>query len=429
MTQPTTPPLSPVPLNPFRPGAGVQPLYLAGRTKEHEEFARLLDQAPVTQNMILTGLRGVGKTVLLEGLKPIAQARHWLWATNEISESASLNEGRLAQRLVIDLSTLLGPIIVQRQEVLPFGFNSKAQIKTTPLRFQDLWTVYEETPGFPTDKLKAVLTLTARLLEQTPIKGIVFAYDEAQNLSNHAEKDEFPLAMILDVFSYMQRQNLKTPFLLVLTGLPTLIPKLNETRTYTERMFHTLMLERLSDADARDAIVKPMEISKSSLQFSEHVITEAIKASGGYPFFIQYICKEIFDAWIGKIQVGEAPSVPKAEIIAKLDQDFFAPRWSRATDRQQAFMQVIATLESAESEFSVPEIVKASKEILRNGFSPSHAVQILGTLTERGFAYRNRRGAYCFAVPLLAQFIRRQNWNPEAIKFPPSSASAPEPPV
>lgn len=419
----------PIPLNPFRPGAGVQPLYLAGRTKEHEEFARLLDQVPVIQNLIITGLRGVGKTVLLQDLKPLAQVRQWLWASNEISESASLSEGRIAQRLVIDLSTLLGPIIVQRQEVLPFGFNSKAQIKNTPLTYHDLWKVYEETPGFPSDKLKAVLTLTAKLLEATTIKGIVFAYDEAQNLSDHAEKEEYPLALLLDVFSYMQRQNFKTAFLLVLTGLPTLIPKLNEARTYTERMFHTLMLERLPDTDAREAIVKPIEISKSSLQFSEQVITEAIRSSGGYPFFIQYICKEVFDAWIGKIQVGQAPSVPKAEIIAKLDQDFFAPRWSRATDRQQAFMQVIATLESGEGEFTVPEIVKASKEILHNGFSPSHAVQILGNLTEKGFVYRNRRGAYCFAVPLLAQFIRRQNWDPEAIKLPLSSASGPELPL
>lgn len=416
-----------IPLNPFRPGAGVKPLYLAGRTKEHEEFVRLLDQVPVTQNVIITGLRGVGKTVLLEDLKPLAQARQWLWATNEISEASSLSEARLAQRLVIDLSTLLGPIVMKRQEVLPFGFNTKSQTKSTPLSYRDLWQIFEDTPGFPSDRLKAVLTTTARLLEQTNMKGIVFAYDEAQNLSDHAEKDEYPLALLLDVFSYLQRQNFKTSFLLVLTGLPTLIPKLNEARTYTERMFHTLMLERLSEGEARDAIVKPIEISKSSLFFSENVISEAITSSGGYPFFIQYICKEIFDAWIGKMQVGEAPSVPKAEIIAKLDQDFFAPRWSRATDRQQAFMQVIATLESGEGEFTVPEIVTASKEILKNSFSPSHAVQILGNLTERGFVYRNRRGAYCFAVPLLAQFIRRQSWDPDAIKLQPSSSSGPQP--
>lgn len=100
---------------------------------------------------------------------------------------------------------------------------------------------------------------------------------------------------------------------------------------------------------------------------------------------------------------------------------------AREAPASHAHRQVIATLESGEGEFTVPEIVSASKEILRNSFSPSHAVQILGNLTERGFVYRNRRGAYCFAVPLLAQFIRRQNWDPEAIKLPLSSANGPGP--
>ncbi len=106
-------------------------------------------------------------------------------------------------------------------------------------------------------------------------------------------------------------------------------------------------------------------------------------------------------------------------LLEKLDLDFFAPRWSRATDRQQQFMQVIATLDNSEDEFSVPEIVKASRELLKNaGFTPSHAVQILQALSERGLIYRNRRGSYCFAVPLLASFIRRQPWDPAASRAP-----------
>jgi hypothetical protein len=108
--------------------------------------------------------------------------------------------------------------------------------------------------------------------------------------------------------------------------------------------------------------------------------------------------------------------VPMGSILPKSDLDFFAPRWAWATDRQQQFMQVIATLENGEEEFSVPEIVKASKALLRSGFTPSHAVQILRALAERGLIYRNRRGAYCFAVPLLARFIGRQSWDPIALK-------------
>ena len=99
------------------------------------------------------------------------------------------------------------------------------------------------------------------------------------------------------------------------------------------------------------------------------------------------------------------------------EQDVFRqPRWSRATDRQQQFMKVIATLSTSDEEFSVPEIVKASKELLKSGFNPSHGIQILQALAERGLIYRNRRGLYCFAVPLLARFIRRQQWDKDSLK-------------
>src|SRR4051812_33966074 len=98
-------PTQEIPNNPFRPGAGQRPVYLAGRTKEQDQFKRMLEQSPVMQNTILTGLRG--KTVLLEVLKPLGQAHHWIWTGNDLSESASLTEERVAQRLVVDLSTLL----------------------------------------------------------------------------------------------------------------------------------------------------------------------------------------------------------------------------------------------------------------------------------------------------------------------------------
>jgi uncharacterized Fe-S cluster-containing protein len=103
-------------------------------------------------------------------------------------------------------------------------------------------------------------------------------------------------------------------------------------------------------------------------------------------------------------------------ILAKLDQDFFSPRWARATDRQQDFMKVIATLQNSDDEFSVQDIVGASRQILNKGFNPSHATQILQALGEKGLIYRNRRGGYCFAVPLLAQFIKRQAWDPASLR-------------
>lgn len=414
-----------LPQNPFRPGAGQTPIYLAGRESEQQQFRRLLTQNPVLENAILTGLRGVGKTVLLETFKPIAQSNGWLWAGNDLSEAASLSEERLVQRIIVDLSTLLAPILVHRQQALPLGFARESETRKRPLQFDDLWDLYRGTAGLSEDKLKQVLVQVANLLAGTQVKGIVFAYDEAQNLADHAVQKEYPLSILLDVFSWLQRQSLPCRFLLVLTGLPTLFPKLNEARTYTERMFHVMHLEKLDKAAAHEAIVKPIEITQSTLTFSEGVIATIIRESGGYPYFIQFMCREVFDAWITRISSGEAPSVPLKEIVAKLDQDFFSSRWARATDRQQEFMKVIATLPASSDEFSVQEIVNASRDLLRKGFSPSHANQMLLALTEKGLIYRNRRGGYCFAVPLLAGFINRQAWNPDSLRDRPSPSNTP----
>ncbi|MFN2473607.1 MAG: hypothetical protein ABR588_06770 [Sphingomicrobium sp.] len=406
----------PVPLNPFRPGAGQQPVYLSGRTKEQDTFRQMLKQNPVAQNAIVTGLRGVGKTVLLETLKPIAQNEGWLWTGNDLSESTSLSEDRVARRLVVDLATLLGSLIAVSSVTPGFGFGAGDYFENRPLSFDDLWSVYDRTPGLTIDKIKSVFATVADLIKSVTIKGIVFAYDEAQNLADHALTKEYPLSLVLDLFSSLQRSGYEKQFMLVLTGLPTLFPKLNESRTYTERMFHVMHLDRLNDDDAREAVVEPLRITNSSLGFATQTVDIIVKMSGGYPYFIQFMGKEVFDAWIGKITQGEAPSAPMEEILEKLDQDFFAPRWVRATDRQQQFMKVISTLTNSEEEFSVPDISKASRDVLRSGFTPSHAVQILTALAERGLIYKNRRGAYCFAVPLLSRFIERQMLDPSVMK-------------
>lgn len=405
-----------VPQNPFRPGNGQKPVYLAGRDREQQQFEAMVRDTTVAQNLIVTGLRGVGKTVLLEELKPIAQRGGWLWTGNDLSESASLTEDRIARRIVVDLSTLVGPLFVRRNTVQKAGFTATGEVTETKVGFDDFWNLYERTPGLVDDKLKAVLAEARTLLEHTDIRGVIFAYDEAQNLSDHAVTKEYPLSILLDVFAYFQRHRSKCNFMLVLTGLPTLYPKLNEARTYSERMFHTMYLNRLADDDARAAIVKPIELTKSPLRFSNDTIERILKNSNGYPYFIQFICKEVFDAWIAKMSYGEVPSVNMQSIVAKLDQDFFAPRWSRATDRQQDFMKVVAELENSDEEFSVQEIVARSRSLLNKGFTPSHATQILQALAEEGLMYKSRRGGYCFAVPLLSHFIQRQVWNPDAAK-------------
>ena len=392
--------------NPFRPGAGHMPPYLAGRTEEKQEFARLLRQDTIIENLVLTGLRGSGKTVLLETFKPQAQQKGWLWVGTDLSESASLNEDNISTRLLTDLAVITSSIVIGSTEIQSFGFTGGVSLSEKTLNFLTLAEIYKQTPGLSSDKLKNVLEVVWSSISNLKSKGIVFAYDEAQNLTDHTEKDQFPLSMLLDVFQSIQRKGI--PFFLLLTGLPPLFPKLVDARTYAERMFHVVFLDKLKEDDCRDAILKPIEDENCPVKFTQESVDLITNISGGYPYFIQFICREVFDVFIQNVNDGENPSAPIKDIIYKLDTDFFAGRWARATDRQRELMSLIAQLDHCDAEYTVQEIVEVSKQSEGKPFSNSHVNQMLSTLTNNGLVYKNRHGKYSFAVPLLGQFIQRQ---------------------
>lgn len=399
---------SQLPANPFRPGAGHMPPYLAGREDEKREFARILAQSTILENLVLTGLRGVGKTVLLETFKPMAQAEGWLWVGTDLSETASLTEENIATRLLTDLSVVTSPIVIGTSKQKGVGFTGGTEEQPINLNFQYLAHVYANTPGLPGDKLKAVLEFVYSHMQKLKgFKGIIFAYDEAQNLADHAGKDQFPLSLLLDTFQSIQRKNI--PFMLALTGLPTLFPKLVEARTFSERMFRVVFLDKLSDEAVKQAIRVPLQGHEMPL--SEASIKQIVSLSGGYPYFIQFICREVYDVFIQKIKIGGKPSVPTDEIVRKLDSDFFAGRWARATDRQRELLAVVARLDDANCEFTVQEVVLLSKDLSTKAFSSSHVNQIFAKLCDTGLIYKNRHGKYSFAVPLLGQFILRQPVN------------------
>lgn len=393
--------------NPFRPGAGHPPPYLAGREDEKQAFAKMLRQRPVLSNLVLTGLRGVGKTVLLETFKPIAMEAGWLWAGTDLSESASVTEDSVAVRILADLSPLVAHIVVDEVRRQGLGFGAGVEKEPVRLDYHLLRRVYEDTPGLSSDKLKRVLELVWSCLSGSGCRGIVLAYDEAQNLGDQAKAQQYPLSLLLDVFQSLQKKEI--PFFLVLTGLPTLFPKLVEARTFSERMFHVITLGRLSDSESRDAIEKPIESQNCPVRFTDSAVQAIVRHSGGYPYFIQFLCREIFDAYLQMHAAGVPdPNITVAEVVRKLDTDFFAGRWSRVTDRQRELLLVVATLPQCDEEFSVQDIVEQSKQADGKPFSASHVSQLLAKLSENGLVFKNRYGRYAFAVPLLGQFIRRQ---------------------
>jgi hypothetical protein len=389
--------------NPFRPGAGHMPPYLAGRQEEQFEFKRLLGQSVILENLLLTGLRGVGKTVLLETFKPVAIQENWLWVGTEFSESVGVSEDHLAVRILLDLSVVTSGITLTVEDKKKAGFIG-AQ-KDIAWDFKTLKQIYEETPGLVSDKLKRVLEAVWGIVARLKKKGIVFAYDEAQTLRDNATKEQYPLSLLLDVFQSLQRKGIS--FMLALTGLPTLFPKLVEARTYSERMFRVIFLDKLTMAETRKAILTPIEVSQCPVRFDNNSIDTICLISGGYPYFIQFICKEVYDKFIQQSAHGVVSSVPVNEIIKKLDADFFAGRWALVTDRQKDLLRVIAQMPNSGGEFTVQEIVNASQTVLKKPFANSRVSAILVSLMEAGLIYKNRHGKYRFAVPMFTQFIQR----------------------
>jgi hypothetical protein len=259
------------------------------------------------------------------------------------------------------------------------------------------------------DKIKRVLELAWRHLQNQQHLGVIFAYDEAQNLSDHAQRDQFPLSILLDVFQSIQKKDV--PFMLVLTGLPTLFSQLVEARTFAERMFRVVTLSKLSIADSKKAILKPITIENCPVSFDDESVDLISDEAGGYPYFIQFICREVYDVFIQQTRtLGMASAVPMEAITRKLDTDFFAGRWARATDRQRDLLLVIAhTIINSDDEFTVLELVTMSSEFLERPFtSGSQVNQMLANLCSNGLIYKNRHGRYSLAVPLLDRFVLRQ---------------------
>ena len=394
--------------NPFRPGAGQKPPYLAGREAETNVFRSLLQQKPVLKNLVLTGLRGVGKTVLLDAFKPIAIENGWFWAGINLSESASVSEQSFSIRLLVDISAITSPFTIQREERKTIGFLPESTVTEIKLTYEVLQRIYATAPGLESDKLKRVLE-TVWGVVKSKIKGIVLAYDESQILKDKAAETQFPLSLLLEIIQFLQRKEI--PFLLVLTGLPALSQNLVEARTYAERMFQVIHLSKLNDHDAKQAILKPIDDEKSCpVTFSALEVSEIIKYSSGYPYFVQFFCREVFDLALQQTEAGLDPYIKIADFVHKLDSDFYAGRWSRVTERQRGLLCVIAKLPTANEEFTIKEIVAKSIEI-NNPFKQAYVNNILVKLIDFGLLYKNSRGKYSFAVPLLAEYINRQEGN------------------
>jgi len=403
--------------NPYKAGAGHSPPCLAGRESQKEEFKRFLAQETITDNIVLTGLRGVGKTVLMDDVyKPLAQNDNWVWVGSDFSESAFVDEASLCCRLLTDLSAYTSALAIETDIPVTMNITSKEKEKYD-VDYPYLLQYFADQPGLNSDKLKSTLQWVWESVKGLGKKGILFAYDEAQVVQDRKKKEQYPLALLLETFQSIQRKGIK--MMLLLTGLPILFPKLVESRTYAERMFKIQEIGKLDEIASKRAITEPLK--DNVIQFTARSIDTIVQESCGYPYFIQFICREAYDIFKAAARTATTPTIPIKTLVKKLDQDFFSGRWTPVPDRQRELLFCIANLENAAEEFTINQVEDMSQQLSQKKakgysikpFKYPDVSSMIPKLINAGLVYRNRHGKYLLSVPLLHNFVKRQFEEPE----------------
>jgi len=379
--------------NPFRPGNGIIPPYLAGREKGTLWFENSLESAlSLPQNLVLSGIRGTGKTVLLRKFEEICTKKKWLFVRREFNSKLN-QEGEFLNALLTDIITKTkGVSLAKRLKKPVIGFKKDNTDNTEEDIIYILTQKYKGPLG---DKLEAILEDVYEPISKAEYNGLVLLYDEFHFIEDGKIGNNFPLSLLLESFSHAQQKGLM--YYLVLSGLPPLFPNMVKSKTYAERMFSVKNIGNLSREASQKAIRLPLKESK--ITFTDELINTIVKETQGYPYFLQfypyYLIQNIPKKKIGLIEFNEMYPL----ILKELDGSFFSGRFNRASDGEQKILFEMAKL-APEIRFSeLREKTKIDKNYLN---------QIMISLIEKRLIFRIGRGKYNFTLPLFEKFLLRK---------------------
>ncbi len=383
--------------NPFRPGVGTPPRFLAGRDRAIRHFQATLRGAPeLPANMRVTGLRGVGKTVLLQKFSTIAFEDGWYASVVELQPGHN-NETALRELLTKLLSDARQKMSTAEKVRQAVGKAVKGAGGLS-ISWSDLTLAYEPATAHDNDIARDLFNTTKMALEKN-YQGYVILMDEAQVIKDdNSSTGEHPLSMLIACISTLQRNGL--PIGLVLCGLPTLTSNLLRARSYTERMFRGEEVASLSSDEALDAFEQPL--SGTGFTASRALSKEVIKEVEGYPYFIQLWGAELWDAALsaGVSRLSsELLGVIREDIYHRLDLDFYEPRVQTLTPAEQDVL--LATVACTYPPLIVADLKDASDKTTTN------INVLLGRLVEAGVIYRLRKGQYEYTAPKFRQYLER----------------------
>jgi AAA ATPase domain len=387
--------------NPFAPGAGQRPPELTGRDRELGAFEVVLERVArgrPERSLVLTGLRGVGKTVLLGELRSMAMRRGWGAGKVEARPDGGLRRPLSAalHRAVRDLA-LRHRAPDRVEEVL--GVLKAFALRAAPpdAKLRDRWQPGIDAPivagradsGDIEIDLVELFTEVAELAADVGT-GVALLIDEMQDVAPH---DVSALCAACHELSQSG-----APLVVVGAGLPHLPAVLSASKSYSERLFRYLRIGELDRADADRAVVAPIEREDAAI--TPDALDTLFETSGGYPYFVQAYGKAAWDAapttpiGIRDVQVA----APEAE--GELAVGFFGSRFERATPAEREYLQSMAELTGGRDE--PVGTTQVADQLGRRASSLSPARD---SLLKKGLVYSGERGQIAFTVPHFGRFL------------------------
>lgn len=387
--------------NPYRPGAATAPLHLAGREPQIARFKKILAGAPeIPANLRLTGLRGVGKSVLLKELEAVARQDNWAVVRRQL-EPRHNTEVELA-KLLVGL-TQAAERRLSRVRALR-GAVSDAWVAGRGLlniSVEDITFSLAGSGASETELAEALVEIVQAAV-RTGHEGFAILLDEAQVIRDDKDRDgEHPLSMLVAAVNALQEAGL--PIALVLCGLPTLRANLQRARTYSERMFRGENIGELegNPGAARDAFVVPL--NDTGIDATDELVARVLEEVEGYPFFIQLWGAELWEAALDS-QVDtftvEMLDLIEEQIYLRLDEEFYAGRIETLTPSEQDVLMLSAAC-------PYPPL-KTADIRSRSEKSDGNINVLMGRLTDQGVLYRIQKGQYAYTAPKFAEYLQRR---------------------